>query len=149
MKLLLLSIVWMYFTIFTLPTQNVQNNEQMNGSLTVIVEGLKNDKGSIQIGLFSSGDSWNGKTEKYKGAIIPIKSDTLKWKVENIPFGEYAVKLFHDENDDNKINTNFLGMPSERFGFSNNPAVFFGPPSFERAKFVFCSKDTSITVKLK
>jgi uncharacterized protein (DUF2141 family) len=149
MKLTLLIIVWMYSSLFTLPMQSTHNNEMMNGNLTVLVDGLKKDKGFIQIGLFNSKESWDGKKEKYKGTIIPIKSDTVEWKVENIPFGDYAVKLFHDENGDNKLNTNFLGMPVERYGFSNNPAILFGPPSFEKAKIVFCSKDTSITVKLR
>jgi uncharacterized protein (DUF2141 family) len=147
-KLFLLSVL-MSLTVFSLFAQPVQDSTKMNGNLIVVVEGINNEKGSIQIGLFQSKDSWNGKTGKLRGAIIPVKSCPVEWKVENISFGEYAIKVFHDENGDNNLNTNFLGMPTERYGFSNNPKTLFGPPSFENAKFVFCCKDTSITIVLR
>jgi uncharacterized protein (DUF2141 family) len=149
MRLSLILIFWIINPIFTLSAQNSQDKVKLDGNIRVIVEGLENDKGFVQIGLFNSKESWEGKIEKLRGAIIPLKSTTMEWNIENIPFGEYAVKLFHDENGDNKLNTNFLGMPVEDYGFSNNPTVLFGPPSFEKVKFVFSSQDTSITIKLR
>lgn len=56
---------------------------------------------------------------------------------ENIPFGEYAIKVHHDEDGNNEMDTNFLGIPSEDYGFSNNASGTFGPADWEDAKFAF------------
>ena len=67
-------------------------------------------------------------------------ADVTFW---NIPYGEYAIKVYHDANNDDKLNKNFLGMPTEEYGFSNNARGSFGPPSWDDAKFMFNSaKDT-------
>ena len=49
--------------------------------------------------------------------------------------GKYAISIIHDENNNDKLDTNFIGIPKEGFGFSNNPRIMFGPPSFEKASF--------------
>ena len=54
---------------------------------------------------------------------------------EGVPFGTYALKVFHDENDNGKLDTNFVGMPKEAFGFSNDAMGRFGPPDFDAASF--------------
>jgi len=72
----------------------------------------------------------------------------VKWEVKNIPFGEYAIKVFHDEDSDDKIDTNFIGIPTESYGFSNNVKGFFGLPGFEKAKFHFNKQDMQIEIKL-
>jgi len=117
-----------------LSAQNRESDQEV-GNLTVIVSGLKNNKGDVKIGLFNSEESYNGKIKKFEGAIIKIENKKVNWEVKNIPFGEYAIKAFHDEDGDDKIDTNFLGIPTESDGFSNNVKGLFGPPSFDKAKF--------------
>jgi uncharacterized protein (DUF2141 family) len=119
------------------------------GNLKVIVSGLKSDQGDIKIGLFNSAESYQGKTDKFRGAILPIVDKRAEWLIESIPFGEYAVKLFHDEDKDDKIDRNFIGMPTESIGFSNNAKIGFGPPGFKKAKFLFNSKEMTIVIELK
>ena len=51
------------------------------------------------------------------------------------PKGEYAIALWHDENNDGKLNKNWLGMPTEGYGFSNNVFGAFGPPDYEECTF--------------
>jgi len=113
-----------------------QNNVDMEkaGKLTVLISNLKNNKGDVKIGLFNSADSYAGKKEKYKGAILKIENKQAIWIIENITFGEYAIKAFHDEDGDDKVGTNFIGIPTERYGFSNNINGLFGPPGFDKAK---------------
>jgi len=134
---------------FTLFAQETSQDSVTTGNLNVIVEGLKNDHGIIWIGLYNSSDSWNDKQEKFKSALLEVKNHEAEWLIENIPFGEYAVKLYHDENEDGQMNTNFIGMPKESYGFSNNVMGKFSPPKFEKAKFLFDSKNLSIRIKVK
>lgn len=118
------------------------------GNLIVIVSGLKNNNGDLKIGLFNSSSSFDGKEEKFRGATLKIDSSKVEWIIMDIPFGEYAIKAFHDEDSDNIVDTNFIGIPKEAYGFSNNPKIFFKPPSFEKAKFTFNSNEQMIEIKL-
>jgi uncharacterized protein (DUF2141 family) len=119
------------------------------GTLKIVVSGLKNNAGDVKIGLFNSVESYQGKTEKFRGNVLQIENRRAEWLVENIPFGEYAIKLFHDEDKDDKIDRNFLGMPKESIGFSNNAKIGLGgPPGFNKAKFLFNSKEMTIVISL-
>ncbi len=145
-KLILMTLIFI-FTGTSL-AQDKQTSPERTGDVLVIIEGLKNDNGTVQIGLFNSEQSWKGKAEKFKGAIISIKDKKAEWKLVAIPYGEYAIRLFHDENNDNKLNTNFLGMPKETFGFSNNAKATFGMPGFDKAKFIINSENKVVNIKL-
>ena len=147
-KQILILIDVCFLVTSLLMAQDLENKPNV-GNLAILVTGLKNDKGDVKIGLFNSRESWDGKEEKYKGAIIKIENKKAKWIIENLPFGEYAVKAFHDEDGDDKVDTNFLGISKERFGFSNNMKVLFSPPGYEKAKFLFNSQDMQIEIKLK
>ena len=66
---------------------------------------------------------------------------------ENIPEGTYAVSIFHDENNNDKLDSNFIGIPKEDYGCSNNAKGFMGPPKWKDAKFELNS-DKTITITL-
>ena len=71
----------------------------------------------------------------------------MKIRFEEIPAGEYAISIFHDENKDTKLNKNFFGIPTEDYGFSNNPKIRFGPPSFKECA-IKVNSDQLITINL-
>ena len=52
----------------------------------------------------------------------------MHYSFENLKLGNYAYRYFHDENDNNEMETNWIGMPDEEFGGSNNATSVFGPP---------------------
>lgn len=148
MKTLVLSLILIFFISYNLlPAQNKQN-KQKTGNLTIIVSGLKNNRGDVKIGLFNSEESYQGKKKKFKGAILKIEQKKAIWTVKNIPFGFYAIKTFHDEDGDDQIDTNFIGFPTESYGFSNNVKGFFGPPSFEKAKLYLKSENMKTEIHL-
>jgi uncharacterized protein (DUF2141 family) len=66
-----------------------------------------------------------------------------------LPFGEYAIKIYHDENGNDELDTNFLGIPKEGVGFSNNPSARFGEPGFDEAKFVFDSPSMTVDIEIQ
>ena len=145
--------VILFTIIFLLPinqflTAQDYQNSQDSGDLIIIVNGLNNSKGDVQLGLFNSEESFNGEQRKFKGVILKVENKMVIWEVKNIPFGEYAIKTFHDEDQDDEIDTNFIGIPTERYGFSNNAKGLFGPPSFEKAKFHFDKHNMQITINL-
>jgi uncharacterized protein (DUF2141 family) len=67
----------------------------------------------------------------------------------NVPAGTYAVSSFHDENGNNKLDRNSLGVPSEGYGFSNDAQGTAGPPTFSQAQFTVDGKtDKSVEFSL-
>jgi len=141
------------FFIFTiLITSNLliaqnQPDTLKTGNLTVQITNIKNNSGDVKIGLFNSEESFDGKEEKFKGITVVADNDTIRWSLGNIPFGYYAVKAFHDEDQDDDVDTKF-GIPLEGFGFSNNPSIFSGAPSYDKAKFLFNTDSLTVEIKL-
>ena len=126
--------------------QNQQSTPKA-GNLTVQIIGIQNSSGDVKIGLFNSEESFNGKEKKFKGITVKAENNKIIWSLGSIPFGYYAVKAFHDEDQDDEVDTK-LGIPSEGFGFSNNPSILLGAPSYDKAKFLFDTDSMTVEIKL-
>ena|SRR5215467_227053 len=102
----------------------------------VEIEGLGSDKGQVFCALYSSS---NGFPKDGQKAIARAKSSISNKKAtcefSGILSGTYAVSVFHDENSNGKLDTNFLGIPREGVGASNNAKGHLGPPKFDAAAF--------------
>ena len=119
-------------------------------SLTVTVSNIKNTNGQILVGLFNSKESFPTKGQEYKGNIVyPIKGNSITTSFNNIPEGDYAIAVIHDEDRSGKLEKNIFGIPMEQYGFSNNAYGKFGPPTFESAAIKVDKNDLSITINLK
>ena len=64
-----------------------------------------------------------------------------------LPAGRYGISVFHDADSDGELGTNFLGIPSEGYGFSNDPSATFGPPPWEEVAFDLAA-DTALELTL-
>lgn len=105
--------------------------------IEVEISGFKNDNGSAMIGLYNTKDSFMGKGIKSAKTIVKNKKTFAVFT--NIPTGTYAISFFHDENSNGKIDRNFIGIPKEGYGTSNDAKGFMGPPKYEDAKFELVS----------
>ena len=112
------------------------------------VEGIKEVKGKLLIALYNNKEDFRDTEKVYASQIIAVESDTIITQMPDIPAGEYAITLFHDKNDNGKLDTNFLGMPKEKYGFSNNPKVRFKAPGFDKCVFTV-EGDTEVKIKMK
>ena len=107
------------------------------GSATLIVEveGLKDDRGRLHASLYASEEGFPTRPEKALRQLeVPIVGGKARVVFEGLPPGGYAVAAYHDENGDGKLDTGFLGIPTEGLASSNDAKGFMGPPSFEKAK---------------
>jgi uncharacterized protein (DUF2141 family) len=115
----------------------------------VEVSGLRNDKGQVLCSLFSSATDFPKRAER---AAAHTQSDILHGhavcEFTGIAPGTYAISVFHDENSNGKLDTNFMGIPREGVGASNNAKGHFGPPKFDVAAFRFSGGrvDLKITI---
>jgi uncharacterized protein (DUF2141 family) len=130
---------------------NVQKNAKQTGQLQVTIVGLENDVGKVQVGLFDSKEGYSGGGEPFRGSSVKIRGEKAECTFAGIPYGIYAIKAYHDKNGNGKLDMNFMGIPNEPYGFSNNARAEFGPTKWDDAKFAFTSKSMSmeITVRYK
>jgi uncharacterized protein (DUF2141 family) len=119
------------------------------GTLNVVPVGLEGSRGTLLAQLSNAAATFEGKGEAFRSAEATVVDGQAVVVFENVPRGDYALKIFHDENDNQKLDTNFVGMPREKFGFSNDAMGRFGPPSFEQARFRFEEPSTTLRVEMK
>ena len=115
-------------------------------TLVVVVKNVKEAKGRIAIALFNSEKDFT--TKAMQGKTTVAKAGEVQITFENITSGDYAISVMHDANENDKLDSNAIGIPKEGFGFSNDAMGMFGPPSFEKAKFNL-SGDIKVTITLK
>jgi uncharacterized protein (DUF2141 family) len=107
-------------------------------SLTIRIIGARNGKGVIRAAVFRDAKGFpNNASEAVQTQAAAIDPQTLTAKIvfTDLPGGIYAVSIFHDENMNQKLDKNLIGIPKEGYGASNNPKKKMGPPNFEEAKF--------------
>lgn len=110
-----------------------EQEENSRVSLELKITGLHNDKGRVAVALFDRAEGFPETEHARAGRVVRISGGTATVRFPRVEPGRYAVAVLHDENENDKMDFNFLGMPTEGFGFSRNPQVFFGPPSFDSA----------------
>src|SRR5215472_5550926 len=119
--------------------------------LTVRVTGARNAKGKIRVALFRDGKGFpNDASQAVHTKAADIDLQTLGAQVvfADLPAGVYAVSVFHDENMNQKLDKNFVGVPKEGYGASNNPKKKMGPPNFDETRFQLGVADQSVEIKL-
>ena len=118
----------------------VTSNDQ---NITVTIQNIKNDKGSVLLGLHTEDTFMKGPGVKNLKSKIENGQVTVTFK--NVEVGTYAIMVMHDENDNNRMDFE-NGMPLESYGMSNNP-MSYGPPQYQDAKFEVNDKDLSFNIR--
>ena len=131
--------------IFILCAIQTSKAQKETFNLTVNISGLNSSDGNLLVGIYNKKESFLKKP--IKSAIIKIENKKALVLFRNLPKGIYAVSFVHDENDNKKMDTNFIGIPKEDYGCSNNAIGFMGPPKYKDAKFVL-EEDKTIEINL-
>ncbi len=122
------------------------------GSLRIVIEGIKNAKGQVKVGLEKNAAEFDQgplHEARYRGETVLSKEGRIEVLFRDLPLGSYAVKSFHDEDGNGQLNTNFMGIPTEDYGFSNDARGTMGPAKFQDARFDFDAPEKTITIRLK
>jgi uncharacterized protein (DUF2141 family) len=111
---------------------------------------IKNSVGGVACALFKSPEGFP--TEFLHFAtnimIIKVRDREARCDFEDIPPGTYALAVIHDENMNGKLDANWLGVPKEGYGFSNDAKGFMGAPSFDAASFPYDGGNLDLTISL-
>jgi len=117
--------------------------------LTVRVRGLTNDRGRVAVALFSTAESFPDQKRAVAGHLAKIEKGRAAVRFVGLRPGVYAVAVLHDENENDEMDFNFLGMPLEGYGFSNDASATFGPPSFQAASFRLQPRNSFIPIRMR
>jgi uncharacterized protein (DUF2141 family) len=118
--------------------------------INVRVTNFRSDKGITRLCLFNSEASFAGNGAAYKCMYAPINKSSAVITFENIPPGTYAIAVFHDANQNGKIDKNFLGIPKEGYGASGNKLPFASAPTFKDNQFIMGNNTTlHLTIRLR
>lgn len=128
----------------------VSAQAQPKTKITLTIDGLKNKNGQICASLFASNKGFpsNG-DDAIKSGCVEITEVPVVMNFDDLQPGSYAIAVLHDANSDNIANRNGLGIPTEGFGFSKNPAILVGPPKFNDTAVVVAGENTKINIKLQ
>lgn len=118
------------------------------GTITVLTKGYPDNRGKALVQLANSADDYGSDGSGYRGARVSVQEKQATAIFADVPFGEYAVKVFHDANENEKLDMGLMG-PKEAYGFSNNARGRFGPPSYADAKFVLFQEELTIEIEVK
>jgi uncharacterized protein (DUF2141 family) len=121
------------------------------GTVLVEIGGLRNTNGRVNVSLFAGADGFPQDTAAvFKSATLQVTAGReVAVRFDDLSFGDYAVAVLHDENGNGVMDTGFLGIPSEGFGFSNNPRPGFGPPSFQSCKFGLDRHEVTVRLEVR
>jgi uncharacterized protein (DUF2141 family) len=118
------------------------------GSLRVILKNFHNDRGETNIILYKDAYTFPDKPDKCLSNLwTKIKDGTAEVTFPNIPYGEYALAAYHDENDNHKLDLSIIGIPKEGIAISNDAKGLF-LPRFKDAKILLNSPLKTIVMTI-
>jgi uncharacterized protein (DUF2141 family) len=108
----------------------------------VIITGFDGLQGKCRVAAYNSSKGFHDPEAAIAREVLSIDSDTVRWSFE-CPYPDdpsspvqLAISAYQDRNDNALLDKNVIGIPTERYGFSNNPKRGYGPPKFEQAVLV-------------
>lgn len=118
------------------------------GELTVTITDIREARGFLMVALVNSDAAWNNQDKPVAAQKIAAAQGEVKLQFKDLQPGTYAVQVMHDENENNQLDTNFLGIPTEGYGFSNNPNVM-RKAHYDEATFDVGADTANITIRLR
>jgi len=120
-------------------------------TLEVVVPQIRHGQGGLGCQLFASAEGFpkNG-ARALQSLMAPIVNGSARCRFQPVPAGTYAVAVMHDENGNQKLDSNFLGVPTEGYGVSNNKTYALSEPRWEESRFDLVADETrQLTIQLR
>lgn len=130
------------------PAVQAQN---AGASLDVVVPQLRNAQGGLGCQLFRGANGFPMKGDQALQTVSsPISNGTARCRFLPVPPGTYAVAVVHDENSNQRLDSNLLGVPTEGYGVSNNKTYAMSEPRWDESRFDLATGETrQLTIQLR
>lgn len=116
--------------------------------LDIAIAGLRDHKGELRLCLTANPRKFPSCVGDPRAIARSVPATQTRLDFAGLPQGDWAVAVIHDANGNAKLDT-LMGIPREGFGFSNNPTIRFGAPSFSAARFTLGSGKEAETIRMK
>lgn len=123
----------------------VSYTEEVEGTTITITVPVNSDKGEIIAGLYNEASFL--KSAPLQGASSIIKDGIATLTFTGVTPGVYGITIFHDTNNNKRMDFEPSGMPKENYGVSNN-VMSFGPPQWADAKFEVASDAIEMEIRM-
>ena len=144
----LISIILVFVLLSKINFAQASQENSFFGKLEIVIKGFENNEGDCWFAIDNSEEIFEREDTVWIGKILPIENNEVVVIIDSLKYGVYAVKVFHDENRNGELDTDILGIPDEDYGYSNDASGWFGPPSWDSAKFYFNKPELTIIINV-
>jgi uncharacterized protein (DUF2141 family) len=143
---LLLSIL----VVLSVPAESEEQRPAL-GDITVVITGLRSADGEVLISLYNKAEGFprDRSTIIRAAAVTPDGSAQVTTVFEDLPYGDYAIAVLHDEDLSRGMTFGRFHLPKEGYCFSNNVKVRFKAPKFKKAKFTLDGENVTQTLRMR
>jgi len=136
-----------FTAICSLMFMNAENKN--TATLEIEISEFRNTDGHLLVSLYRNEKNFNdGAENAFRNKKVKVDGKKMSVSFEDLPFGEYAILFLHDENNDEEMDTNMVGIPQEGYGASNNAVNTFSAPKYKDAKFTIDRNTISTSLKI-
>ncbi len=123
--------------------------DEASARIIVTIVGFESDAGQARVALWDSAEGYPTDGNYLVAVSVDIAGGTARLEFADIAAGDYALSVFHDQNDDGELDTGFMGRPKEPIGASNDARGRFGPPKYKDARFEVDQAVVELTINLQ
>ena len=120
---------------------------QTAGAVTFTIDNVRSARGKVLVAVCPQAKFL--KEDCAYNAEVPARTGTVTVTVRGVPAGDWAAQAFHDENNNQKVDQGFMGIPKEGLAFSNDVRISFGPPKYRSARFQFNGGELSQRIRMR
>ena len=132
--------------IFALSISQLFAQQQPKSLIELSLSNQKSAKGKIFLAVYDNENSFGTPEKAVFLKTFPAKNPFYEYfELKN---GSYALAVFQDLNENGILDTNWVGIPTEPYGFSNDPVIRFGPPQFKEC-LINLANNSKICIKLR
>jgi uncharacterized protein (DUF2141 family) len=117
--------------------------------ISVTIQGVHSAQGSVFVGLYATPSKFLNGTQNDAMRRVPASTGPITVVFDNLPAGTYAVGAYHDENGNEHLDTNFLGLPEEGYALSNGVRAVTSKPTFQQAAFTVGDQGAAIALHIR
>ena len=120
-----------------------------SAGLSIRMSGFRSAGGQVLVAIYRGEQGFPGSADRaWKTVVTRVSDGRASISLADLPLGDYAIAVVHDENSNNKLDTSWIGIPREGIGTSNNAKGRMGPPKYRDAKFSVTAAGAVQTIKI-
>jgi uncharacterized protein (DUF2141 family) len=117
--------------------------------IIVTVSGMKSATGGVYVGLYATPSKFLNGTQVDAMRKVRASTGPVTVVFDNLPPGAYAVGAYHDENNNDHMDTDFVGLPTEGYALSNGVRAVMSKPTFHQAAFTVGAEDKPVGLHIR